>query len=155
VACKELEMTGRSETDSRRGGEVVEPQLDELVNFSPEFSRAYHEAVYQLEAADLVRDMREHAVRNDDGSGFSISELAERLGVSAEELEHLETGNSPAISYAFLRRVADTCGLTWPNFTTAGRDMSLATLMEAVEPSLTTADTVVVGTAEPPFRWFR
>jgi transcriptional regulator with XRE-family HTH domain len=70
---------------------------------------ALEQADLVQEAAQFLRQMREHAELTQEG-------LGEKLGVSQARISELERGNSPeGMSYALLRRAAKACGFEqWP-----------------------------------------
>jgi len=67
-----------------------------------------------LEAADLVREMRRHALSTNGMRGISQDELARRVGLSQPRISQIEKGTGrDGISYALLRRIAHACGIKW------------------------------------------
>ena len=85
--------------------------LDKVVrrDRSPETAAALEQADLVAEAAQYLRQMREHAKLTQEA-------LGDRLGVTQARISELERGNSPeGMSYALLRRAAKACGFEqWP-----------------------------------------
>jgi hypothetical protein len=97
--------------------EAIEtPAIEEIVSRSDAFQDAYDTAAFVLEAASLVRRMRERAIRDDGGTGYSQKELAARLpGLSQPRLSVIERGTGrDGISYSVLKRIARACHIEWP-----------------------------------------
>ena len=74
---------------------------------TPERMEVFREASDALEAASLIRRIRELV-------DISQAELARRLGVSPARMSIIEKGEGPnGPTYAMLKRVARACGVTF------------------------------------------
>jgi DNA-binding transcriptional regulator YiaG len=81
--------------------------FDELVGASPEAKEQFATAAHALEAAALVRQMRQAA---DGEHPISQSELARRLNVSSARISAIESGDGPSgPTFALLKRIARAC----------------------------------------------
>ena len=79
----------------------------ELFSGSPLRRARFEKAQYAMEAARLIRQMRQRA-------GLDQRGLAERLGVSQPRVSALEKGGgAEGPGYATLRLVAEVCGVDW------------------------------------------
>jgi DNA-binding transcriptional regulator YiaG len=81
--------------------------FDKLIGPTVEAKERFATASYALEAAALVRQMRQTA---DGGHPINQSELARRLNVSSARVSMIESGDGPSgPTFALLRRIAHAC----------------------------------------------
>lgn len=117
VSDRSEESSSVSEPKRTPNPEAMEsPTVDEVVGRSEQFSEAYDTARFVLEAASLIRRMRQRAIRDDGGIGYTQTELAERLpGISQPRISAIERGEGrDGVSYSLLKRVARACNIEWP-----------------------------------------
>jgi Helix-turn-helix domain len=83
--------------------------FEELKSKSEETADNFRTASHALEAARLIRQMRDLA---DGGKGIKPAELATRLTVSKTRVSIIERGDGPSgPTYSTLKRVADACNV--------------------------------------------
>jgi DNA-binding XRE family transcriptional regulator len=91
-----------------RKARAVAVDMDKLMASRPRLREAYENALYEMEAARLIRNMRQEA-------GLNQAELAERLGVTQPRIARLERASpGRGASYAMVRRVAVVCDFDLP-----------------------------------------
>jgi transcriptional regulator with XRE-family HTH domain len=74
---------------------------------TPEQMEMFHEASDAIEAAALIRRIRELI-------GITQVELAQRLGVSQPRMSYIEKGEGPnGPTYSILKRVVRACGVSF------------------------------------------
>jgi transcriptional regulator with XRE-family HTH domain len=101
----------RAETYAEYAAIEVTPNPDDLLE-NPQRRERFEETSAALEAADLVRAMREQAASKTGRRGISQTELAARTGLSQPRISQIEKGiGRDGISYALLRRIALACGI--------------------------------------------
>lgn len=97
----------RNHSEYRDSREEI--NFEELTGVSAQSKKSFDVAKYALEAAALVRDIRNKA---DNGLGIDQSELARRMNVTQARISQLERGDGPrGPTYAMLKRVAIACNV--------------------------------------------
>jgi ribosome-binding protein aMBF1 (putative translation factor) len=92
---------------------VVHPTLDEMLP-TPEARERFEEKAAALEAADLVRKMRQQALTPSGTRGISQRELARRANMQQPRISQIESGEGrDGPTYVVLRKLAYACGLDW------------------------------------------
>jgi DNA-binding Xre family transcriptional regulator len=99
--------------EARPSGQSSPPQPSDLLE-DPQFRERFEQTSAALEAADLVRLMRQNALSRSGVRGISQDELAARTGLSQPRISQIERGTGrDGISYAVLRKIAYACGIEW------------------------------------------
>lgn len=90
---------------SKKGIPAGEPfPVEEIVSATPEGAQAYRDQSAVLEAAAIIRQMRE-------GARLTQRELAQRIGTTQPHISELERGTgTQGPTFLMLRRIAKACG---------------------------------------------
>lgn len=81
---------------------------------TPEMRERFEQTSAALEAADLIRGMRQQALSTTGVRGISQEELAQRTGLSQPRISQIEKGaGRDGVTYAVLRKIAYACGIDW------------------------------------------
>ena len=92
---------------------VVHPILEELLP-TPEARERFEGTAAALEAAELVRTLRQQALTVSGTRGISQVELAKRTGLSQPRISQIEKGEGrDGLTYTVIRKIAHACGVNW------------------------------------------
>jgi hypothetical protein len=108
---------------------VMHPELDELLP-TPEARERFEGTAAALEAAELLRALRQQALSASGTRGISQVELAKRTGLSQPRISQLEKGEGrDGLTYGVLRKIAYACGVNWREV--IGKAMEMGELKES------------------------